>query len=66
MGEVSCWGLIAPFQRVEVFHPYVPSRLELENFQLYPAFDNMLQEGDCRGQCLEEANSRIRDGREPI
>src|SRR5438045_9454637 len=66
MGEVSWWGLIAPFQQVEVFHPYVPLILELEHFPLYPPFDNMLLVRHFRGQCLEEGNSRIRDGREPI
>src|SRR5258707_15029005 len=66
MGEVSCWGVIAPFQQGEVFHPCVPSTLEFDNLQVYPALENMLQEGDCIRQGLEETNSRTRDSREPI
>src|SRR3978361_1889395 len=66
LGEVYWWGFIAPFKEGEGFHPYMQTRLEFESFQVYPALENMLQEGDHRGKCLEEADSRIGDSREPV
>jgi hypothetical protein len=64
--EIYWWGCIAPFVQGEVFYPFAPSRLEFENFQVYPAPNDMLQEGDCRGQCLEETDSRTGESREPV